>query len=148
MAANQLDFQTITFTNGWWGQQVEIQASFAIPKDGVAKHAVMIIMPSSGDLATRDWDIAALIYQRGAAVFVVDSLGSRHIRELYKHKTDLDAYHEAADAASAIRYLEERPDIDVDRIGVMGRSLGADAAMLLSMISFEQNTTSVVGYRQ
>lgn len=65
---------------------------------------------------------------------LVDSFSERGFKDgTWKHKSDFNDHKMAADGQSAILYLSKRPEIDSKRIGVMGRSLGGGASVMMAL---------------
>src|SRR5690606_18172064 len=75
------------------------------------------------------WVLADHLTRRGLAVLRVDDRGTGGSTGSRSTAT-IEDY--AADAAAAIRYLAERPDIDRRRVGLVGHSEGGVVAPLVS----------------
>ncbi len=128
--------ERVEFPNDRDGPTVMIPGNLLLPDVQKDKYAVVVIMSSSGGLVQRDWEMARIVNRAGAAAFVIDSFGARGIGMTINNKRKFTENEMASDAAVAIRWLQNQPRIDRSRIGVLGRSLGASTAMLMSTVPF------------
>lgn len=89
--------------------------------------AVVVIRGSGASARGNAWteSLAAVLLREGVAVLVPDKRGSGHSEGDWRTADFGDL---AADALSAVRYLATRPDVSLDRIGVMGLSQGGQIA--------------------
>jgi dienelactone hydrolase len=93
----------------------------------------MVLMHGSGGLEgptgtnIRKW--ADTFAGWGVAALVVDSFGSRGIKETATNQGQLSAWADIADALAALKVLAADPRIDKNRIGVVGWSRGGDTAL-------------------
>ena len=79
-------------------------------------------------VSTHDW--ARWFTARGYVALIVDSWGARGMTEgCSPQSPDLPSSERFDDAAGALRFLHEQPDIDRERIGVIGWSNGGVFAM-------------------
>jgi fermentation-respiration switch protein FrsA (DUF1100 family) len=111
-----------------------------VPKDGKAKHPAVLLQYGSGGNKSTNY-IVALGEQfvgRGFVVLTIDvpNRGERRVRRDGNTRAARAAYLAAifrqgsilqtlGDYSRAIDYLNARPDVDKDRIGYAGISLGA-----------------------
>jgi dienelactone hydrolase len=75
----------------------------------------------------RSW--AARLVSWGYVAAIVDSFGPRHVRSLCHGFGNPDPDLRAQDAYNAASYLRTLPDIQADRIGVVGNSHGGNAVL-------------------
>jgi dienelactone hydrolase len=107
--------------------------------DGDGRHPALVLLHGCGGLLTRtgtiesrqsDWAhrLAAL----GYGVLMVDSFGPRHQGEMCSPGGYRSAVYLARpkDAYGALRYLQEQPFVQGDRIGLLGWSEGGGALLL------------------
>ena len=93
-------------------------AYLAAPKDRQNLPAV-IVMPSGDGIQESHFTWIRQLARAGYTGLLLDPFGSRGF------KTYQEGYIEIfGDALAAYRYLEERPEVDPTRIGIMGFSLG------------------------
>jgi len=77
------------------------------------------------------------LWARGYAVLVVDSFTPRGVRSVCGTWT-VTVDEVAMDAFAALRHLRSRPEIDPDRIGVIGFSYGGNAALRVASIRYRR----------
>ena len=85
-----------------------------------------------GRVSDRMRDYASLLNQQGFHVLVVDSLTPRGEREICTQRTGERAITQAnrrRDALASLQWLAQRPEVDVQRIGVMGWSNGGGTVL-------------------
>lgn len=83
--------------------------------------AAVFIMGADGNKEEQYWNSGLPLAARGVAYLCVDGPGQGYSRRVYK----LMARHDWEGAASAmLEYLLSRDDIDPDRIGIVGSSMG------------------------
>jgi dienelactone hydrolase len=99
-----------------------------LPK-GTAPFAAVVILPGCNGVKheTRVW--AHRIASWGYAALIVDSFRPRGIKNVCHRGGELPADERAKDAFAAAAYLRTRPDIDPERIGLLGYSHGGWTAL-------------------
>lgn len=117
-----------------------IQGDLQLPSTGSGPFPAMVIMHSSrGVVATiRDW--ARMFNDLGVATLVVDSFTPRGLTEQSAERLTFPAG--VVDSLSTLKILTQDPRIDAKRIGVIGFSRGAVAAM---NSGFERFRAGVLG---
>ncbi len=117
-----------------------IHGDLQLPSAGAGPFPAMVIMHSSRGIGgtIRGW--AELFNAMGVATFTVDSFTPRSIAESNADQLTFPAG--VADALRALATLQQDPRIDAKRIGVIGFSRGAIAAMYAG---FERYRASVLG---
>lgn len=113
---------------------VILAGTLTIP-DGVPPYPAVVLITGSGP-QTRDEDVAGFpvfgviadhLAQEGIVVLRLDDRGvGGSSGDLRESTSD----HFAGDALSAVRFLEQRPEVDSDRIGLLGHSEGGIVAPL------------------
>jgi dienelactone hydrolase len=93
----------------------------------VLKHGSGGITGANGD-NFRKW--AQTLTQWGVAAFLVDSFGPRGISDTATNQSQLSPWADVADSFAALKVLGADPRIDRKRIGIIGWSRGAGAALL------------------
>ena len=97
--------------------------------EGTAPFPAVVILPGCNGVKheTRVW--ARRIASWGYAALIVDSFRPRGIKNVCHRGGELPADERAKDAFAAAAYLRTRPDIDPDRIGLLGYSHGGWTAL-------------------
>lgn len=107
-----------------------INGVFTRPSGVVGKAPVMVVMHSSGGVSeagTGAW--SKYFLKMGIATFVVDSFNPRGFKSSAADQSVLTDAGSVADALSALKAVAEIPEVDVNRIGVIGFSRGGNAAI-------------------
>jgi len=117
-----------------------IYGELRLPSRGAAPFPAMVIMHSSRGIDASILDWAALFNAMGIATLVVDSFTPRGLSESSADRLAFSAG--VVDALRALSTLRQDPRIDPGKIGVIGFSRGAIAAM---HSSFERYRSSVLG---
>jgi dienelactone hydrolase len=115
------------------GKQERVWGYLSFPAAPQAKYPLMLILHSSGGIHARDWFLARTLNDMGVATFVLDSFGPRGLIKVYEHKLSFQEREQAIDALSALETLRKDTRIDMSRLGAMGRSLGGQTAVRLSL---------------
>lgn len=125
--------EEVTFQNG----ESIFSGTLAIPTDG-DKHPAMILISGSG-MTDRDENIfgfkpfkmiAQHFAQHGIAVLRYDDRGAGKTEG--KSEVESTFAELAQDVEQAIDFLKKRPEIDAERIGLMGHSAGGVIAPLVA----------------
>ncbi|RZJ15416.1 MAG: dienelactone hydrolase family protein [Acidovorax sp.] len=112
-----------------------------LPADGTERRPAVLALhgcgglyAKGGGLAERYRETADRLHAAGYAVLMPDSFGSRGLREIcqtrYRERS-VDVAQRVQDARSALSWLANQPQVDAQRIGVMGWSNGATTALNL-----------------
>lgn len=132
------DIQEVTFSGG--DADVKLSGTLTIPEttDKSKKFAAAILVTGSGP-QDRDetllghkpfWVLADYLTRRGVAVLRYDDRGvGQSTGDFGKATTE----HFAADAAAAIDYLKQLPQIDPKHIGIIGHSEGGIVAPMVAV---------------
>ena len=115
------------------GKNDRIVGYLSLPAKPQAKHPLMLIMHSSGGIHARDWFFARTLNEMGVAAFVIDSFGPRGLTEVYEDKRSFGEREMSIDALTALEVLSDKPSLDFTRLGAMGRSLGGQTAVRLTI---------------
>jgi dienelactone hydrolase len=120
------------------GKPAVIAGELRIPKPGTDKlPAVMLVHGSGGVGASTDrW--AQEINSLGVAAFILDSFSGRGISNTVNDQSQLDSLAMLVDAYRALGILAQHPRLDANRIGIMGFSKGAVAAVYSSNQRFQK----------
>lgn len=113
-----LSYSDVTFTSS---DGVRLSAWF-VPSHN---QAVVITVPGSGCTRTVTLDQAAVLARHGYGVLLLDPRGQGTSGG---HAMDAGWYGDR-DVAAAVAYLKRRTDVDPDRIGVLGLSMGGEVAI-------------------
>lgn len=120
------------------GKPAVIAGELRIPKPGTGKLPAIIIVHGSGGVnaATNRW--AQEINSLGVAAFIIDSFSGRGIGSTTNDQSQLNSLAMLVDAYRALGVLAQHPRIDANRIGIMGFSKGAVAAVYSSNRRFQK----------
>lgn len=93
--------------------------------------AVVLLHGAGGILPAREHTYARQLAAMGAAALVVDVFGARRDRAtgFTERLLEITETMAVADAYAALRFLQGRPEIDTNRIALVGFSYGAMATM-------------------
>jgi pimeloyl-ACP methyl ester carboxylesterase len=90
-----------------------------------ANRAAVVLLAGAGSTRDDELDHAAVLARHGYGVLLLDVRGHGGS----SGEANLLGWHGEADVAPAVDYLAARPDVDDDRIGVVGMSMGAQQAV-------------------
>lgn len=109
-----------------------IYGYLTLPNNFVGRIPAVIIMHASGGVFTwREKSMAKLLNRNGIAAFIPYSFAARGFQNTKSsQETGTTFGMRVADAFSALKFLSDHPDIDKDRIGIMGYSSGGFASLL------------------
>ena len=134
------DSQVVDIFQGRTAYSERIYGELRLPTKGSGPFPAMVIMHSSRGIVASIDDWAAMLNAMGIASFVVDSFAPRDISEASAGQLGFAAG--VVDALGALSVLRSDARIDGEKIGVMGFSRGAVAAM---NSSFERYRVAVLG---
>jgi dienelactone hydrolase len=123
----------VAFESSAREREEQIQGYLSFPSAQSGPVPLMLIMHSSGGIHARDWFFARTLNDMGVATFVIDSFGPRGLTKVYEDKTAFGEFEQAIDALTAIEVLRTDSRIDFSRLGAMGRSLGGQTAVRLTL---------------
>lgn len=115
------------------GKTDRIVGRLSLPAKPQPKYPLMLIMHSSGGLHGRDWFFARTLNGMGVATFVLDSFGPRGLTKVYENKRSFGEREQAIDALTALEVLRSNERLDFKRLGAMGRSMGGQTAVRLTL---------------
>jgi dienelactone hydrolase len=115
------------------GKKEQVWGFLSIPSTSQARYPLMLIMHSSGGIHARDWFFVRKLNDIGVATFVLDSFGPRGLTKVNEDKRSFGDREQAIDALSALATLGKNTRIDLDHLAAMGRSLGGQTAVRLSL---------------
>ena len=116
--------QAIRFENVTPGAPLAIDATLVLPP-GAGPFPAVVQLHGCGGVEAQSFRWARWLADHGYAALVVDSFRARHVKG--DCRTGPDEPPVTArfdDAFGALRYLQARPDIRGDRVGVIGWSQG------------------------
>lgn len=120
------------------GTPTRLTGRFLRPSGDAGRHPAVLLLHGCSGLYTRDGrpsprhlDWALTLREQGYAVLMVDSFGPRGIDQTCtrKERPVRATVERKRDAWAALAYLRTRPDVDGERIAVMGWSQGAGAVL-------------------
>lgn len=125
--------ERVEFVSMARGRAERVWGFLSFPQAPQAKYPLMLILHSSGGIHARDWFFARALNDVGVATFVLDSFKPRGLAKVYEDKRSFGEREQAIDALTALEALRGEARIDFARIGAMGRSLGGQTAVRLSL---------------
>jgi dienelactone hydrolase len=123
----------IEFDSMATGKKERVAGHLGLPAKAQATYPLMLIMHSSGGLHSREWFFARTLNEMGVATFVLDSFGPRGLVKVSENKRSFGEREMSIDALTALEVLSDNPSLDFKRLGAMGRSLGGQTAVRLTM---------------
>jgi dienelactone hydrolase len=123
----------IEFDSQARGHKERVWGYLSFPSTPQERYPMMLIMHASGGIHARDWFFARTLNQMGIATFVLDSFGPRGLTKVSENKRSFGDREQAIDALSAFETVRKDARIDMSRLGAMGRSLGGQTAIRLSL---------------
>jgi len=121
------------------GDKVTIFGTLQLPKGANGRVPAMVIAHGSGGVTDeRETRWADQVNGFGVASFVVDSFTPRKILSTSDDQAQLPTAANVADALAALRLLATHPQIDAQRIGVMGFSKGGQVAIYTALEPFRR----------
>lgn len=113
-------------------EKEKIYGRLSLPDKVDGKIPAVVIMHASGGVFNfREHQMAKLLTQSGIAAFIPYSFASRGLKNTKStSETGTSFGMRIADAFGALRFLSTHPNIDRQKIGIMGYSSGGFASML------------------
>jgi dienelactone hydrolase len=125
-----VSFDTLTFEHPAAAKPARVTASLHLPMQAPSPFPCMVILTSSAGVQRhREHYYAQALNDAGCAALIVDSFGPRGVRRTVADQSLVSAAQMEGDAFAALELLRGDPRLDPDRIGVMGVSKGAGAAL-------------------
>src|SRR5215831_1159239 len=125
-----LAFDTLTFDHPAARKPARLSAELWLPQAGPRPFPCMVILTSSAGVQRhREHFYAQALNAAGVAALIVDSFGGRGVRRTLADQSLVSAAQMEGDAFAALALLSADRRIDPRRIGVMGVSKGAGAAL-------------------
>jgi dienelactone hydrolase len=110
------------------GPGANAQGELFLP-DGVGPFPAVVLLHGCDGVGPHYRAWARRLSSWGYAALLVDSFGPRHVTTVCNHGMTIPPELQAQDGFSAAEYLRSRPDIQPDRIGVIGFSHGGWAVL-------------------
>jgi dienelactone hydrolase len=120
------------------GRPVTIAGELRLPKAGVDRLPLVILLHGSGGVASSVTDWEQDLLAMGVATFVLDSFSGRGIINTNNDQAQLPRLAQAEDAFRALAILSRHPRIDPARIMLMGFSRGGQNALYASLKRFHR----------
>ena len=118
----------VSFDNVTPGAPVRVRAE-AFRPDGAAPLPAVVLMHGCHGVSRSTHDWARWFRERGYLALVVDSWTSRELGEQCSPGEDLPNTARFDDAIGALRWLQAQPEVDRERIGIIGWSNGGAFAL-------------------
>jgi dienelactone hydrolase len=137
----RLRINYLAYPADWNGKTIMIGARFQLPLDMGTKVPAVILLHGTGGVRYTGVYYAAALNRAGIATLEIDQWGGRGLpggaSSRPRNLTD-----NLSDIAGAYRLLADRSEIDGDRIGLMGGSMGGIETLLMMT---RQNSDAVLG---
>ena len=137
----RLRINYLAYPVDWNGQTIMIGARFQLPLGIRAKVPAVILLHGTGGVRYTGGYYAAALNRAGIATLEIDQWGGRGLpggpSSRPRNLTD-----NLPDVAGAYRLLAARPEIDANRIGLLGSSMGGIEALLMMT---RRNSDAVLG---
>ena len=125
-----VSFDTLTFDHPAACRPARLTGSLFVPEPSTEPAPCMVILTSSAGVQRhREHFYAEALNAAGVAALIVDSFTGRGVRRTVADQTLVSAAQMEGDAFAALALLRADSRIDANRIGVMGVSKGAGAAL-------------------
>src|SRR5438874_2810476 len=118
----------VSFDNVTPGAPVRVRAE-AFRPDGAGPFPAAVLMHGCHGVSRSTHDWARWFRERGYLALVVDSWTSRELGEQCSPGEDLPNTARFDDAIGALRWLQAQPEVDRERIGIIGWSNGGAFAL-------------------
>jgi dienelactone hydrolase len=119
------------------GIPVRITANLHLPTSGT-RVPVIVLLHGSGGIGGNIPGWIAALNAVGVAALIVDSFSGRGITQTITDQTLLSSFSMMLDAYRGLEFLTQHPQIDPQRIAVLGFSKGGFAALYSSMRRFQK----------
>jgi dienelactone hydrolase len=120
------------------GRLTMLAGELRMPPSVTGKLPAVILVHGSAGVTGLNARWATELNSIGVAAFILDSFAGRGITSTVNDQSQLDTLAMTVDAYRALDLLAKHPEIDGNRIAVMGFSKGAAAALYSSMTRFQQ----------
>jgi uncharacterized protein len=125
----------------WNGKMINIGARLQLPLNRTGKLPAVVILHGTSGLSYRGVYYAAALNGAGIATLEIDQWGGRDLPGGASSRPK-GLGDNLPDVAGAYRLLAERPEIDANRIGLMGSSMGGIETMLMMT---RHNSDAILG---
>ena len=112
-----LESRSVTFDNGG----VHLSGTLLLPRNSTPVAAIVFVHGAGAETRNASLFLAERFVKRGVAALIYDKRGTGQSAGDWKRASFEDL---ASDAEAAVRFLKSRPEIDGQRIGLMGSSQG------------------------
>ncbi|MBV9261712.1 MAG: dienelactone hydrolase family protein [Pseudolabrys sp.] len=113
---------------------ISVPADLVLPKDRLAKLPAIIIVHGSGGVrADREYAYARTFNEMGVAAVVIDSFAPRGIKTTVLNQSSVSSNDMLADAVAVLNKISRHPEIDPERIGLIGFSKGGTVAVKVAL---------------
>lgn len=129
-------------------------AGYWFAVDGTGRRPAVVLLHGcggphgrDGELSDRLADYAAWMRVQGWHALVIDSLGSRGERETCTQRSGTASVkqgHRRRDALGALRWLAARPEVDAERLALVGWSNGGSTVLAATNAGLREVTQSPV----
>src|SRR6185436_14433724 len=125
-----VSFDTLTFDHPAAARSARVAGTLHLPMQANRPFPCMVILTSSAGVQRhREHYYAQALNDAGVAALIVNSFTGRGVSRTVADQSLVSAAQMEGDAFAALALLQADPRIDPSRIGVMGVSKGAGAAL-------------------
>ena len=107
----------------------DLEGWLLFPEEGKKPYSCMVCVHHSGGWGAAQYEMIKDILESGIAVFQVNSFESRGVTSTAEEQMAVTTAMILADAFEPLKFLSKHPDIDKDKIGICGWSLGAGSSL-------------------
>ena len=125
---------------------LKIAGDLRFPENPKARSPAFVFLHGSGGQLARHQRYLALARDLGFATLQLDSFGPRGVSSTVGDQTNVTAAMMTTDLLRALVTLAGRPDIDQNKIVVMGSSKGAIAALYAAWTPIREKVAGVLDY--
>ena len=102
--------------------------------DGNGPFPVVVILHGSGNMNKRDFELGKILVKHDIAWLGVQSYDSRGLKftKYFSRLMKANIFDQINDAYAALNFINEHPDLDVNRVSLTGFSLGGTSASIIA----------------
>lgn len=125
---------------------VEIGANLVYPSEAKDAMPAFVFIHGSGGRLLRHQRYLSLARELGFVTLQVDSFGPRGVSSTVGNQTNVTAAMMTIDVLRALKFLAEQPNIDPNKIVIMGSSKGAIAALYAAWRPIREKVVGSLDY--
>jgi dienelactone hydrolase len=111
-------------------KKVKLEGVLTLPTAPRGKVPAIVILHGSGGVTSAERAYAEAMTKAGIAAFIVDWFGGRGVRNTQQDQSQISFPSTAVDTLMAVKALAQVPEIDPERIGILGFSRGGTSQVM------------------